>query len=131
MNEKILNLLTEKEMENNNLNKQIEELSKKTSSNEEGGLNAEDANNLKELYTNLDNEFEQYKQDHESQLTKLNNEIIEYQKNDHELREKIIDLENDYNKVIEEYKILELEKNQMEQEKKIKNLKIKIIELNF
>ena len=82
MNEKILNLLTEKEMENNNLKKQIEELSKKTSSNEEGGLNAEDANNLKELYTNLDNEFEQYKQDHESQLTKLNNEIIEYQKND-------------------------------------------------
>ena len=120
MNEKILNLLTEKEMENNNLKKQIEELSKKTSSNEEGGLNAEDANNLKELYTNLDNEFEQYKQDHESQLTKLNNEIIEYQKNDHELREKIIDLENENNKIKEDYSILENEKNQMEQEKKNK-----------
>ena len=118
MNENMLNFLTEKELENKNLQGKIDELIKNASSNLEGGLNAEDANNLKELYAGLDSEFEQYKQDTESQLNKLNKDISEYQKNDHELRERIIDLENENNKVKEDYSLLEIEKNQIEQEKK-------------
>ena len=77
MNEKIINMLTEKEMENKDLKVKIEELNKGENINLEGGLNAEDANNLRELYRNLDSEFEQYKIDSENQLNKLNNEIIE------------------------------------------------------
>ena len=117
-NDKILNMLTEKEMENKNLQEKIDELTKLASSNLEGGLNAEDANNLKELYTNLESEYDQYKQDTESQLLKLNKDIIEYQKNDHELREKLIDLENEYTKSQEMCEILKNEKKQMEEEKK-------------
>ena len=117
-NDKILNMLTEKELENKNLQEKIDELTKLASSNLEGGLNAEDANNLKELYTNLESEYEQYKQETESQLIKLNNDIIEYQKNDHELREKLIDLENEYTKSQEMCEILKNEKKQMEEEKK-------------
>ena len=110
--EKLLNMLTEKEVENN-------ELKEKFMSGEHNEQNKfeDEINELKDQLQNMEEEYELYKIDSESQINKLSQEKEELQREQHELKSKLIDIDNENQKLRDDITNLENEKNQLEAEK--------------
>ena len=110
--EKLLNMLTEKEVENNELKEKLrpEEQNAKSS-------NEDEVNELKDQLRNIEEEYELYKIDSDTQINKLSKEKEELQREQHELKSKLIDIENENQKLRDDITNLELEKNQLEAEK--------------
>ena len=110
--EKLLNMLTEKEVENN-------ELKEKFMSGEHNEQNKfeDEINELKDQLQNMEEEYELYKIDSESQINKLSQEKEELQREQHELKSQLIDIDNENQKLRDDITNLENEKNQLEAEK--------------
>ena len=105
-NEKMLNLLTEQEMEKNEIKNELEKLreyynnqeienNKKLNNSENDNSENENLDKMKELYIDLENEFEEYKKKNNERFNNISNEIIENQ----ELKEKINEL-NEENEML-------------------------------
>ena len=110
--EKLLNMLTEKEVENN-------ELKEKFMSGEHNEQNKfeDEINELKDQLQNMEEEYELYKIDSETQINKLSQEKEELQREQHELKSQLIDIDNENQKLRDDITNLENEKNQLEAEK--------------
>ena len=110
--EKLLNMLTEKEVENNELKEKLrpEEQNAKNS-------NEDEVNELKDQLQNIEEEYELYKIDSDTQINKLSKEKEDLQREQHELKSKLIDIENENQKLRDDITNLEQEKNQLEAEK--------------
>ena len=110
--EKLLNMLAEKEVENH-------ELKEKFMSGEHNEQNKfeDEINELKDQLQNMEEEYELYKIDSESQINKLSQEKEELQREQHELKSKLIDIDNENQKLRDDITNLENEKNQLEAEK--------------
>ena len=110
--EKLLNMLTEKEVENN-------ELKEKFMSGEHNEQNKfeDEINELKDQLQNMEEEYELYKIDSDTQINKLSKEKEELQREQHELKSQLIDIDIENQKLRDDITNLELEKNQLEAEK--------------
>ena len=104
-------MLTEKEVKNKELKEKIE------GSKTEEKPSIDELNELKDTLQNLEEEYELYKIDSDSQINKLSKEKEELQRSEHDLKTKLIDLDNENQKLKEDIANLELEKNQLEEEK--------------
>ena len=110
--EKLLNMLTEKEVENNELKEKF-----KSGEHNEQNKFEDEINELKDQLQNMEEEYELYKIDSESQINKLSQEKEELQREQHELKSKLIDIDNENQKLRDDITNLENEKNQLEAEK--------------
>ena len=110
--EKLLNMLTEKEVENN-------ELKEKFMSGEHNEQNKfeDEINELKDQLQNMEEEYELYKIESDTQINKLSQEKEELQREQHELKSQLIDIDNENQKLRDDITNLENEKNQLEAEK--------------
>ena len=110
--EKLLNMLTEKEVENNELKEKF-----KSGEHNEQNNNEDEINELKDQMQNLEEEYELCKIDYDTQINKLSQEKEELQREQHELKSKLIDIDNENQKLRDDITNLENEKNQLEAEK--------------
>ena len=110
--EKLLNMLTEKEVENSELKEKF-----KSGEHNEQNKFEDEINELKDQLQNMEEEYELYKIDSESQINKLSQEKEELQREQHELKSKLIDIDNENQKLRDDITNLENEKNQLEAEK--------------
>ena len=110
--ENLLNMLTEKEVENNELKEKF-----KSGEHNEQNKFEDEVNELKEQLQNLEDEYELYKIDSDTQIKKLSQEKEELQREQHELKSQLIDIDNENQKLRDDITNLELEKNQLEAEK--------------
>ena len=108
--EKLLNMLTEKEVENN-------ELKEKLGEHNEQNKFEDEINALKDQLQNMEDEYELYKIESDTQINKLSQEKEELQREQHELKSKLIDIDNENQKLRDDITNLENEKNQLEAEK--------------
>ena len=110
--EKLLDMLTEKEVE-------IRELKEKFKSGEHNEQNKfeDEINELKDQLQNMEEEYELYKIESDTQINKLSQEKEELQREQHELKSKLIDIDNENQKLRDDITNLENEKNQLEAEK--------------
>ena len=110
--ENLLNMLTEKEVENNELKEKF-----KSGEHNEQNKFEDEVNELKDQLQNMEEEYELYKIDSESQINKLSQEKEELQREQHELKSQLIDIDNENQKLRDDITNLEFEKNQLEAEK--------------
>ena len=110
--EKLLNMLTEKEVENNELKEKF-----KSGEHNEQNKFEDEINALKDQLQNMEEDYELYKIDSETQINKLSQEKEELQREQHELKSKLIDIDNENQKLRDDITNLENEKNQLEAEK--------------
>ena len=110
--ENLLNMLTEKEVENNELKEKF-----KSGEHNEQNNNEDEVNALKDQLWNMEEEYELYKLDSDTQINKLSKEKEELQREQHELKSQLIDIDNENQKLRDDIINLELEKNQLEAEK--------------
>ena len=110
--EKLLNMLTEKEVENNELKEKF-----KSGEHNEQNKFEDEINELKDQLQNMEEDYELYKIDSETQINKLSQEKEELQREQHELKSKLIDIDNENQKLRDDITNLENEKNQLEAEK--------------
>lgn len=127
LNEKMINMLTEKEIETTELKEKIEELSAQSLKSNNGQTNLEtndessngdELKQLQELYRSLEEEYNKYKYESEEHFTKLSEDYEQLKISEHELELRLIDYENDNMKLREEVQCLEMDKMQLENEKK-------------
>lgn len=130
LNEKMINMLTEKEIETTELKEKIEELSTQAAKsngqtnvetnddNYNESSNGEEFKQLQELYRALEEEYNKFKLESEDHFTKLSEEYEQLKFSEHELQLRLIDYENDNMKLREELQCLEIDKMQLENEKK-------------
>ena len=110
--ENLLNMLTEKEVENNELKEKF-----KSGEHNEQNKFEDEINALKDQLQNMEEDYELYKIDSETQINKLSQEKEELQREQHELKSKLIDIDNENQKLRDDITNLENEKNQLEAEK--------------
>ena len=110
--ENLLNMLTEKEVEINELKEKFKSREHNKQNNDEDEINA-----LKDQLWNMEEEYELYKIDSDTQINKLSQEKEELQREQHELKSKLIDIDNENQKLRDDITNLENEKNQLEAEK--------------
>ena len=110
--EKLLNMLTEKEVENNELKEKF-----KSGEHNEQNKFEDEINELKDQLQNMEEEYELYKIESDTQINKLSQEKEELQREQHELKSKLIDIDNENQKLRDDITNLENEKNQLEAEK--------------
>ena len=110
--ENLLNMLTEKEVENNELKEKF-----KSGEHNEQNINEDEVNALKDQLQKMEEEYELYKIDFDTQINKLSQEKEELQREQHELKSQLIDIDNENQKLRDDIINLELEKNQLEAEK--------------
>ena len=110
--EKLLNMLTEKEVENNELKEKF-----KSGEHNEQNKFEDEINELKDQLQNMEEEYELYKIESDTQINKLSQEKEELQREQHELKSQLIDIDNENQKLRDDITNLENEKNQLEAEK--------------
>ena len=110
--EKLLDMLTEKEVEINELKEKF-----KSGEHNEQNNNEDEVNALKDQLQNLEDEYELYKIDSDTQIMKLSQEKEELQREQHELKSQLIDIDIENQKLRDDITNLEIEKNQLEAEK--------------
>ena len=110
--EKLLNMLTEKEVENNELKEKF-----KSGEHNEQNKFEDEINELKDQLQKMEDEYELYKIDSDTQINKLSQEKEELQREQHELKSQLIDIDNENQKLRDDITNLENEKNQLEAEK--------------
>ena len=110
--EKLLNMLTEKEVENNELKEKF-----KSGEHNEQNKFEDEINELKDQLQNMEEEYELCKIDYDTQINKLSQEKEELQREQHELKSQLIDIDNENQKLRDDITNLENEKNQLEAEK--------------
>ena len=110
--ENLLNMLTEKEVENNELKEKFKSGEHNKQNNDE-----DEINELKDQLQNMEEDYELYKIDSETQINKLSQEKEELQREQHELKSQLIDIDNENQKLRDDITNLENEKNQLEAEK--------------
>ena len=110
--EKLLNMLTEKEVENNELKEKF-----KSGEHNEQNKFEDEVNELKDQLQKMEEDYELYKIESDTQINKLSQEKEELQREQHELKSQLIDIDNENQKLRDDITNLELEKNQLEAEK--------------
>ena len=110
--EKLLNMLTEKEVENNELKEKF-----KSGEHNEQNKFEDEINALKDQLQNMEEEYELYKIESDTQINKLSQEKEELQREQHELKSQLIDIDIENQKLRDDITNLENEKNQLEAEK--------------
>ena len=110
--EKLLNMLTEKEVENNELKEKFKSGEHNKQNNDE-----DEINELKDQLQKMEEDYELYKIESDTQINKLSQEKEELQREQHELKSKLIDIDNENQKLRDDITNLENEKNQLEAEK--------------
>lgn len=109
--EKLINMLTEKEIEILELKSTIETYNKKQYDNDKDKDKDKDIK-IKISYDKLEQEYEEYKQKKEAQFEVFRNEIEEMRSNEESFRNKLDDLEYDNTCLQEEIQLYEIEKVQ-------------------
>lgn len=117
MNENMINMLTEKEMEMKATQKELDALKETKKEEETKALSQNDLSQFKELYQELEQEYENYKAETETKVSTFNNEKSELKQTIDNQEAKIEELESEVNKQKEEIQALELEKIQLELDK--------------
>ena len=110
--EKLLNMLTEKEVENTELKEKFKSGEHNKQNNDE-----DEINELKDQLQKMEEDYELYKIESDTQINKLSQEKEELQREQHELKSKLIDIDNENQKLRDDITNLENEKNQLEAEK--------------
>ena len=110
--EKLLNMLTEKEVENTELKEKF-----KSGEHNEQNKFEDEINELKDQLQKMEEDYELYKIESDTQINKLSQEKEELQREQHELKSQLIDIDNENQKLRDDIINLELEKNQLEAEK--------------
>ena len=110
--ENLLNMLTEKEVENNELKEKF-----KSGEHNEQNKFEDEVNELKDQLQKMEEDYELYKIDSDTQINKLSQEKEELQREQHELKSQLIDIDIENQKLRDDITNLELEKNQLEAEK--------------
>ena len=110
--EKLLNMLTEKEVENNELKEKF-----KSGEHNEQNKFEDEVNELKDQLQKMEEDYELYKIESDTQINKLSQEKEELQREQHELKSQLIDIDIENQKLRDDITNLELEKNQLEAEK--------------
>ena len=110
--EKLLNMLTEKEVENNELKEKF-----KSGEHNEQNKFEDEVNELKDQLQKMEEDYELYKIESDTQINKLSQEKEELQREQHELKSQLIDIDNENQKLRDDITNLENEKNQLEAEK--------------
>ena len=110
--EKLLNMLTEKEVENTELKEKF-----KSGEHNEQNKFEDEINELKDQLQKMEEDYELYKIESDTQINKLSQEKEELQREQHELKSQLIDIDNENQKLRDDITNLENEKNQLEAEK--------------